>query len=221
MRPAHLPRRRAARPRGTRPLARIVLDRSRAPSSFASPHAAAASGSPARFERVGCWRFLDVLAFRLHYRLVAARADREWERRELERLRARVSCLPGCTGDDRRLAEQRPRQSSSSASSSPDLVIARCKTLLKEQVFSIPPLGTFVMHPGICPEYRNAHGCFWARATGDDGNVGMTLLRIDRGRGHRSGLRLLPRDARTPASRTCHPASRRARPSRRHSRHAD
>jgi methionyl-tRNA formyltransferase len=37
------------------------------------------------------------------------------------------------------------------------------------------------MHPGICPEYRNAHGCFWARATGDAGNVGMTLLRIDRG----------------------------------------
>jgi len=63
----------------------------------------------------------------------------------------------------------------------PDLVIARCKTLLKEQIFSIPRLGTFVMHPGICPEYRNAHGCFWARATGDLDNVGMTLLRIDRG----------------------------------------
>ena len=37
------------------------------------------------------------------------------------------------------------------------------------------------MHPGICPEYRNAHGCFWALATGDTGNAGMTLLRIDRG----------------------------------------
>ena len=37
------------------------------------------------------------------------------------------------------------------------------------------------MHPGICPEYRNAHGCFWAMATGDCDNVGMTLLRIDRG----------------------------------------
>ena len=37
------------------------------------------------------------------------------------------------------------------------------------------------MHPGICPEYRNAHGCFWAMATGDVTNVGMTLLRIDAG----------------------------------------
>ncbi len=37
------------------------------------------------------------------------------------------------------------------------------------------------MHPGICPEYRNAHGCFWALARRDMGNVGMTLLRIDAG----------------------------------------
>jgi methionyl-tRNA formyltransferase len=37
------------------------------------------------------------------------------------------------------------------------------------------------MHPGICPEYRNAHGCFWALANGDKGKVGMTLLRIDKG----------------------------------------
>src|SRR5205807_6097630 len=63
----------------------------------------------------------------------------------------------------------------------PDLVIARCKTLLKESVFSIPSRGTFVMHPGICPEYRNAHGCFWALARNDLANVGMTLLRIDKG----------------------------------------
>jgi methionyl-tRNA formyltransferase len=37
------------------------------------------------------------------------------------------------------------------------------------------------MHPGVCPEYRNAHGCFWAKASGDYDNVGMTLLRIDKG----------------------------------------
>ena len=37
------------------------------------------------FKRVGFGRFLDVLAFRLHYALTAARADKEWERRALER----------------------------------------------------------------------------------------------------------------------------------------
>jgi hypothetical protein len=130
--------------------------------------------------RVGFWRFLDVLAFRLHYRLLAASADREWERRALERLRTLYPSSPAAPEVDvdspnSSRAEQFIRDCR------PDLVIARCKTLLKEQVFSIPSLGTFVMHPGICPEYRNAHGCFWARAAGDDGNVGMTLLRIDRG----------------------------------------
>src|SRR3954470_13497984 len=39
-------------------------------------------------KRVGWWRFLDVLAFRAFYRLRQAFGDREWERRELERLRA-------------------------------------------------------------------------------------------------------------------------------------
>jgi methionyl-tRNA formyltransferase len=38
-----------------------------------------------------------------------------------------------------------------------------------------------VLHPGICPEYRNAHGCFWALANRDLDRVGMTLLRIDAG----------------------------------------
>jgi methionyl-tRNA formyltransferase len=37
------------------------------------------------------------------------------------------------------------------------------------------------MHPGVCPEYRNAHGCFWALASDDAERVGMTLLRVDKG----------------------------------------
>jgi methionyl-tRNA formyltransferase len=60
-------------------------------------------------------------------------------------------------------------------------MIARCKVILKEHIFTIPRQGTFVMHPGICPEYRNAHGCFWALANRDLARVGMTLLRIDQG----------------------------------------
>ena len=131
-------------------------------------------------ERVGFWRFLDVLAFRVYYGLTRAASDRRWEKRELEQLRGRYK--------DRPLVPELLIDSPNAAASEqfirerqPDLVVARCKTLLKESVFSIPRLGTFVMHPGICPEYRNAHGCFWARALGDAGNVGMTLLRIDRG----------------------------------------
>ena len=130
--------------------------------------------------RVGFARFLDVLAFRLHYALTAARGDQEWEQRELERLRALFPERP----DPPEIVVDSPNAPAAEQfirDARPDLVIARCKTILKEQVFSIPKHGTFVMHPGICPEYRNAHGCFWAMASGDDANVGMTLLKIDRG----------------------------------------
>ena len=63
----------------------------------------------------------------------------------------------------------------------PDIVIARCKQLLKRKLIATARHGVFVMHPGICPEYRNAHGCFWALAERDLDRVGMTLLRIDAG----------------------------------------
>ena len=130
--------------------------------------------------RVGLLRFADVVAYRLYHRLIWAAADRAWQQAALKRLRtgypgapAAPECLvssPNAPEAEAFLRERRP-----------DLIVARCKTLLKEQVFSIPRLGTFVLHPGICPEYRNAHGCFWALARGDADNVGVTLLRIDRG----------------------------------------
>jgi len=44
-----------------------------------------------------------------------------------------------------------------------------------------PRLGTYALHRGICPEYRDAHGCFRAMAQGDHDNVGTTLLRVDAG----------------------------------------
>jgi hypothetical protein len=130
--------------------------------------------------RVGFWRFLDVLAFRVYYRLTCAAGDRRWEDRELARLRRWFPERP----DAPELVVSSPNSREAEAfvtERRPDLMIARCKTLLKESIFSIPRLGTFVMHPGICPEYRNAHGCFWALAHGDAEKIGMTLLRIDRG----------------------------------------
>ncbi len=132
------------------------------------------------WKRVGAWRFADVLAFRAWYRFAHAAEDRRWEARQLAGLRMRFPLRP----DAPELVVSSPNSAEAEAfirACAPDLMIARCKTLLKEPVFSVPRLGTFVMHPGICPEYRNAHGCFWARAIGDLSNVGMTLLRIDRG----------------------------------------
>jgi hypothetical protein len=131
-------------------------------------------------ERVGWLRFLDVLAFRAYYRFRLASADRAWETATLDRLSREYPELPAT----RTLITATPNSPEAEAfirSLDADLIIARCKTLLAARIFTLARSGTFVMHPGICPEYRNAHGCFWALACGDRDNVGMTLLKIDKG----------------------------------------
>ncbi len=131
--------------------------------------------------RVGPLRFLDVLAFRLYYTIFLAERDRRWEEEMKALLCRRYPDIPVSTPVLECSSPNTKECRDFLRSSIPDLVIARCKVILKEDVFTIPKNGTFVMHPGICPEYRNAHGCFWALANHDRERVGMTLLKVDRG----------------------------------------
>ena len=131
--------------------------------------------------RVGVFRFLDVIAFRLYARLRLAPREDAWKAAEVARLRRRyptdLAAVP-------RVIVSSPNSNEARAfleRLGPDLAIARCKVILKQSIFSIPRIGTFVLHPGICPEYRNAHGCFWALTRRDFERVGMTLLRVDSG----------------------------------------
>lgn len=131
--------------------------------------------------RIGWLRFLDVLAFRLYYRLFVAGADARWEAAECARLCERYAPLPESLPI---LVTHSPNSDEARAfleQAQPDVILARCKTLLKPAIFQLATTGTFVMHPGMCPEYRNAHGCFWALANGRPDQVAMTLLRIDAG----------------------------------------
>jgi hypothetical protein len=147
------------------------------------------SDGPSRFwkaarherRRSGAVGLADALMFRLYSRLLLRRRDEQWKARELARLRqaypADLSAVP-------RLAVTTPNSEESKrflAALTPDLIIARCKHLLRPDVFGLARVGTFALHPGICPEYRNAHGCFWALVERDLGRVGMTLLKIDAG----------------------------------------
>ena len=131
--------------------------------------------------RVGWFRFLDVLAFRVYARLRLAGRDAAWKDEAVRRLRERypadLTAVP-------RIVVSSPNSEDARAFMAglrPDVAIARCKVILKREVFELPRVGTFVMHPGVCPEYRNAHGCFWALVNRDLDRVGMTLLRVDAG----------------------------------------
>lgn len=131
--------------------------------------------------RVGLLRLLDVIAFRIYYRLRHGAQDAAWLRQQLVSLQQRYAAVPAATATIE-VASPGSRESEEFIRAArPDLVIALCKNILPERVFGIPRVGTFVFHPGICPEYRNAHGCFWALASGDLTRVGMTLLKIDKG----------------------------------------
>ena len=131
--------------------------------------------------RSGVLGFADVMAFRLLYRLGAARRDREWETAAVDGLRERFAGAPECSNVLRARSINSPECVEFIRACRPDFMLARCKTIIKPAVFTLAPGGTFVLHPGICPEYRNAHGCFWALSAGDLSRVGLTLLRIDAG----------------------------------------
>ncbi len=132
-------------------------------------------------KRIGLLRFLDPLAFRLYYALFLAEKDRAWEKQELDNLCRVYPLLPKDLPILHTYTPNSREANQFIQRLNPDFMLARCKFILKERIFQIPSRGTYVMHPGICPEYRNAHGCFWALANRDLQKVGMTLLRIDAG----------------------------------------
>jgi methionyl-tRNA formyltransferase len=113
--------------------------------------------------------------------LFIANRDKSWEERTLRKMCQRYAALPNDTAELHTPSPNSPAAERFIKACAPDIVLALCKTLLKPEVFSVPSRGTFVLHPGTCPEYRNAHGCFWALANDDLDKVAMTLLRIDAG----------------------------------------
>jgi len=132
-------------------------------------------------QRIGWLRMLDVFAYRAYQRLFLAKADGAFFKSRLAELKAKY---PAVRDDLPTLNTTSPNSAECVAflkSVGPDVVIASCKHILKPAAFEVATTGTFALHPGICPEYRNAHGCFWALANDDLGNVGTTMLKIDAG----------------------------------------
>ena len=136
----------------------------------------------AEIKRSGFFRFVfDVLPYRLFSKIVHGKKDEQWIK---DKIKAMSQIYPDLPESVEILITDSPgsRQTREFVSRlAPDMMLARCKTLIKKEVYSIPVDGTLILHPGICPEYRNAHGCFWALANNELDKVGATLLKIDEG----------------------------------------
>jgi methionyl-tRNA formyltransferase len=132
-------------------------------------------------KRVGLLRFADVVAFRIYHRLFLAAGEQAWTDQTVRAMRERYPADLDTVPTIVVTSPNSPEARAFLSGLKPDIAIARCKMILKPEIFQIPRVGTFVMHPGVCPEYRNAHGCFWALVNRDVERVGMTLLKVDAG----------------------------------------
>ncbi len=135
----------------------------------------------AELKRSGPVGLVDVFAFRLYYRARLAQKDAQVLDDLRERMLTKYPKRDTSAVERTFSSPNAPEVRDWLTSLAPDIMIARCKFILKPEIFTVPKTGTFVLHPGVCPEYRNAHGCFWALAARDTENVGTTLLKVDKG----------------------------------------
>lgn len=133
------------------------------------------------WRRSGTIGLLDVLAFRLAYRSRWRSHDARWHAAALRELQQRWPAVSPSVPVIEVRSPNAPESEAFIRAAAPDAALALCKHILAPRIFELPASGTFVCHPGVAPEYRNAHGCFWALAQGDFDRVGMTMLRVDRG----------------------------------------
>ena len=83
-----------------------------------------------------------------------------WTEAELARLRARY---PVNLGAIPKLVVSDPNEETARsfiARLQPDLIVARCKFILKPEVFTLARAGTFALHPGICPSTATPTAAF-------------------------------------------------------------
>ncbi len=89
---------------------------------------------------------MDVLAFRLHYKLFQSAADRAWREKRLAELCQRFPEVPRDTPVLISASANSAQARDFIRSAAPDLMIARCKVILKEEIFTIPRIG----EPSLC-----------------------------------------------------------------------
>lgn len=132
------------------------------------------------YRRSGIVGLVDVLAFRIYYKLFRSRIDAASLSKEID---ASFRRYEECVAYPRLVVADpnQPGVAEFLSSVRPEICVVFCKQLLVKSIYSVPSKGMFVLHPGKCPEYRNSHGCFWAIANGESAKAVATLLRIDAG----------------------------------------
>lgn len=134
-----------------------------------------------RARRLGIAKVIDELLLRFYYVLTQSRRDRRMLQDYMERVRRDIPKEyrrpPVYHVDDINSDESEALLKKLA----PDVCVLMVMPLLKKKIFSIPPLGMLVFHPGVTPEYRGPHSAFWAILNRELWGIGWSLLRVDTG----------------------------------------
>lgn len=62
----------------------------------------------------------------------------------------------------------------------PDIILATCsQVIFKPELYTIPSLGTYIIHEGLTPEYRGLHTPLWALMKKEFQYIGYTVLKAN------------------------------------------
>jgi folate-dependent phosphoribosylglycinamide formyltransferase PurN len=134
-----------------------------------------------RAKRIGFWKVADEVLLRLIYLFGSSYRDSRRLKKLLGDLRRRLPVTY------RRPPIHRIHDINSDEAVSllkqlaPDVCVLMVNVILQEKIFSIPPLGMLVFHPGLTPEYRGPHSAFWATLNKEFWGIGWSLLRVNKG----------------------------------------
>ncbi len=134
-----------------------------------------------RARRLGIAKVTDELLLRFYYVFTQGRRDRGMLQDYMEKVRRDIPegyrRPPVYYVDDINSGESEALLKRLA----PDVCVLMVMPIVKKKIFSIPPLGMLVFHPGLTPEYRGPHSAFWAVLNRELWGVGWSLLRMDAG----------------------------------------
>jgi folate-dependent phosphoribosylglycinamide formyltransferase PurN len=134
-----------------------------------------------RARRLGFAKTLDEVLLRLYWLVFRHPGDLRRLRQLLDEVRQRIPAgyrRPPVYRIDDINSDEAVRTLRQLA---PDVCVLMCNVILQPKIFTIPPLGMLVFHPGLTPEYRGPHSAFWATLNNEFWGIGWSLLRIDEG----------------------------------------
>lgn len=62
----------------------------------------------------------------------------------------------------------------------PDVILATCsQVIFKPELYTIPSMGTYIIHEGLTPEYKGLHTSLWALMKKEFEYIGYTILKAN------------------------------------------